>query len=226
MFTALLIISWFLRHNKEVIESEFNKEYKRVGMPLRGQEFLDPEIAVEVSQRWMMKHVTQGPDGFILPIRVRHPGKDWIALEAKKWDNTGSHKPSYPPINFFAPEQSHKGKTGTVPTEGKDDKTQEKQQQQDEFKILYRDGGHRLLRLSFLGKSLGDVPSPTRSNFKIVVFEGRQVLSAKGGAEMYDRQEYMDVLMPPKEDDAAAGPGSTGVFISNVLQASCRKIQR
>ena len=177
-------------------------------MPLKGDEFLEPEIAIDVSKTWMMKHVTQGPDGFVLPLRVRHPGKEWIIQEAKKFKI--SERPSFPAINFFTPGTTGTtgmtgttGTTGTTasPTEIKGEKGKEskneQQQQQDEFKILYRDGGHRLLRLSFLGKRLGDVPLPSGSNFKIVVFEGRQVLSAKGGSEMYDCEEYMDVLMPP-----------------------------
>lgn len=32
-----------------------------------------------------------------------------------------------------------------------------------EFKIIFRDGGHRLVSVNFVGKSVGDVPLPARA---------------------------------------------------------------
>jgi len=66
-----------------------------------------------------------------------------------------------------------------------------------EFKIIFRDGGHRLVSVNFVGKSVGDVPLPPNSNFRLIMSEGRYLLSGQGGSELYDAQEHMDALMPP-----------------------------
>ena len=162
---------------------------------------LEPEVAMEVAKAWMVQHAQKDEDGkWIMPLRVRHPGKAWIQQTA---DGLVPKAPS------AAPKQA--------PKEATQQTLSDKQSSKEEFdyKIVFRDGGHRLLKVSFLGKRLGDVPLPPGSNFKVLMHEGRLVLSGKGGAEMYSCDEYMDALMPPEGPNKVEGQDVPNKFMNH-----------
>ena len=116
-----------------------------------------------------------------MPSRVKHPGKEWIMAEVAKFKK---FQPQPKPTSEQKVVQGKKieaiaGDPGDI-----------------HYKVIFRDGGHRLLKLNFLGQRLADVPLPSGSNFTIVKYEGQWCLSAKGGAEMYRCEDYLVLAMP------------------------------
>ena len=185
------------------ILDELNKEYKKLGEPLSGEDMLEPEVAMSVAKEWMVQHAQKDEDGkWVMPLRVRHPGKAWIRKAA---DGLVPQAPSSAASNE-APKEAPKD----VPKQQAVTDNQSSKEEA-EYKIIFRDGGHRLLKLSFLGKRLGDVPLPPASNFKVLMHEGRQVLSGKGGTEMYSCEQYMNVLMPSEASEKEEGQDVTKV---------------
>jgi len=184
------------------ILEELKEEYKKLGEPLSGEDMLEPEVAMSVAKAWMVKHAQKDEDGkWIMPLRVRHPGKVWIRKTA---DDLVPNVARDDEVVKQAPKEAPK----EAP---KQQAVHDKQSSEEgvDYKIIFRDGGHRLLKLSFLGKRLGDVPLPPGSNFKVLLHEGQPVLSGKAGTEMYSCQQYMDVLMPPEEPKKVEGQDVT-----------------
>lgn len=195
-----------LRWERDEIVTELRKEWRRFGYPLRGDDFLEPEYVTQLAKTWMCTFAKVKGDGqIIMPDRVQHPGKAWIMEQAAILKG-----------NFVAnveARQAAASKTlgqekATLMVEGKTDQKKEAKMDQkpssaekteeSEFKIIYRDGGQRLVKLNFLGKRVADVPLPaSTSNFKIIYQNGRFLLSSKGGADLYDCEEYVGILMPP-----------------------------
>ncbi|CAL1145743.1 unnamed protein product [Cladocopium goreaui] len=190
------------RMEPHTILEELKKEYKKLGEPLSGEDMLEPEVAMSVAKAWMVKHAQKDEDGkWIMPLRVRHPGKVWIRKTA---DDLVPNVARDDEVVKQAPKEAPK----EAP---KQQAVHDKQSSEEgvDYKIIFRDGGHRLLKLSFLGKRLGDVPLPPGSNFKVLLHEGQPVLSGKAGTEMYSCQQYMDVLMPPEEPKKVEGQDVT-----------------
>jgi len=195
-----------LRWERDEIVTELRKEWRRFGYPLRGDDFIEPEYVTQLAKKWMCTFAKVKGDGqIIMPDRVQHPGKAWIMEEAAILKG-----------NFVAnveARQAAASKTlgqekATLMVEGKTDQKKEAKMDQkpssaekteeSEFKIIYRDGGQRLVKLNFLGKRVADVPLPaSASNFKIIYQNGCFLLSSKGGADLYDCEEYVGILMPP-----------------------------
>ena len=115
-----------------------------------------------------------------MPARVAHPGLQWIASTALPF--LKQHSKDGP-----GPSKAIQLTHGNQPalTTGKD----------DEFKVVFRDGGFRLLKVNWLGKRVADVPLPAGSNLTLVRHEGQPYLSSKGGAELYSCEEYVNHVM-------------------------------
>ena len=173
---------------------ELMKEYNRLGRPLAGDEWLEPEALVPLAKRWMLQHATRDEAGrIVMPPRVKHPGKMWIMTNAPQpTDETTT------PAQTFAPVAPAAVPAPPSPAPSTPDAVNKGLPMQDDFKIIYRDGNHRLAQINFLGKRVGDVPLPQGSNFRIIQHEGKQVLSGKCGTEIYDCEEYMQTLMPSR----------------------------
>jgi hypothetical protein len=116
-----------------------------------------------------------------MPARVAHPGVEWIARNALPYMKKHSKEaPLGPPQTKQLTQGSQQ-----VLTTGKD----------DEFKVIFRDGGFRLLKINWLGKRVADVPLPAGSNLTLVRHEGQPYLSSKGGTELYSCEEYVSHVM-------------------------------
>lgn len=175
---------------------ELMKEYNRLGRPLAGDEWLEPEVLVPLAKRWMLQHASRDDAGrIVMPGRVKHPGKMWIMTNASSEPSQADATPSSSLGHAAVPSEP------VAPVQ-----PQIQPATMDEFKIIYRKGVNRLLQVNWLGKRIGDVPLPPGS-FKIMQYNGRQVLSAKGGAEIYDAEEYMATLMPSRSAAETATPG-------------------
>ena len=199
------------------MSAELLKEYNRLGRPLAGDEWLESDIVIPLAKKWMVLNASKDADGkIVMPARVKHPGKAWLMTQAAEMSSASTE--TSPPLPAER-SQPDKAPAPEVPPSAKDSTGD------FDYKVLYRDGGQRLVQLNFLGKRTGDVPLPANSNFKIVVHDGKQVLSGKGGLELYDCREYVEALMPashsgPSGEATASGQGQlfkiTNAFVENI----------
>ncbi len=198
--------------------AELQKEYNRLGRTLSGDEFLEPEAVVRVAKQWMMQHAKQSQDGKVMmPPRVKHPGKSWIMAYAAQADDPSTAAEAPHPAVATQPPAVPKAVEGTTTASNIDPK----KSIEHEFKIIYRDVGHRLIMVNFVGKRLGDVPLPPNSNFRLILSEGRYLLSGQGGSKLYDVEEYMATLMPPPPPPKAAPAGQnydTFSFVCELIE--------
>ena len=187
-----------LRRHKEDLIKELRKEYNRLGKPLLGADFIEPEVVTNVSKAWWSLHATRQADGkVVFPLRVQHPGKQWLAQAARHF-SCGPQTVGDASHFVFDPQQKSLPASGSKhgPTPSTSEAPPSRSDDEHEYKIIFREGCQRLLKISWLGARVADVPLPKSTQWKLIVEDGCFYLSGRAGSELVECDEYVETLMP------------------------------
>ena len=138
---------------------------------------------------WMRLHAVKAADGTIrLPARIPHPGKRWIEEQAEL---LGKHEEKKEDVKFAVPQDPKVKTLEAVPAQSDD----------NVFKVIWRDGGFRLLQVNFLGKRVADVALPASTKlWQTISMDGKVYLKNGNDDEgdIYLCSEFIEAMMPKK----------------------------
>ena len=179
------------RYVPEECKTELNNEWLKQGQVfLEDDEWLEPEEATAVCQKWFQQFAVRNSAGTLLmPARVKYPGKAWILAEGKKVKGnvvTGA--------GGGAGAGAPGAKAGPL-------------SQVKDYAVRLRGGEFRLIGLDAESAKVSDVPLPGPSKpeedimYSIVSVEGEHYFTTGGDSDLiscYDwTMEHTTKTTPP-----------------------------
>eukprot|EP00438_Fugacium_kawagutii_P007184 Skav210217 [mRNA] locus=scaffold2492:78079:80030:+ [translate_table: standard] len=196
---------------KKELVNELRKEYTRLGSPLSNDGFLEPEFATTICKKWMMANAEKDKNGKIaIPKRVQHPGKQWIEDEAERMKKELAEKMARPlPPQTKVVDQTKSKEEPPKQAQPAGPVSHQASSQQSsacdgdhEFRVIFREGSYRLVKLNFLGKRVADVPLPPNQAWKLIQQDGKAYIG-RGSGDIYECNDYVNVLMKPQQSTSS-----------------------